>query len=194
MSDAIACSWLGTLMRGLFRADGRRAVLADIDADVDQGKLLGHGYSVLLIRAREAHSTVRDVMRSDEPQPLLNGLGLQPRAAVASSWFTAELRRVHGPHLIRMSARNRTYKQLQRTVIRRRGDGASAPFHYALAPRFTRQRAAAELRRYAARRVMACYPQTFLTRRAPEAHGDLSMEDCYDGNARQGETHQEANF
>jgi hypothetical protein len=41
-------------------------------------------------------------------------------------------------------------KQLQRTVIRRRGDTASAPFHYALAVRFTRQRAAAELRRYAA--------------------------------------------
>jgi len=38
-------------------------------------------------------------------------------------------------------------KQLQRTVTRRRGDGASAPFHYALAPRFTRQCAAAELRR-----------------------------------------------
>jgi hypothetical protein len=38
-------------------------------------------------------------------------------------------------------------KQLQRTVIRRPGDGASAPFHYALAPRFTRRRAAAELRR-----------------------------------------------
>jgi len=38
-------------------------------------------------------------------------------------------------------------KQLQRTVTRRRGDGASAPFHYALAPRFIRQRAAAELRR-----------------------------------------------
>jgi hypothetical protein len=38
-------------------------------------------------------------------------------------------------------------KQLQRTVRRRRGDGASAPFHYALAPRFTRKRAAAELRR-----------------------------------------------
>ena len=38
-------------------------------------------------------------------------------------------------------------KQLQRTVTRHRGDGASAPFHYALAPRFTRQRAAAELRR-----------------------------------------------
>jgi hypothetical protein len=38
-------------------------------------------------------------------------------------------------------------KQLQRTVIRRRGDTASAPFHYALAVRFTRQRAAAELRR-----------------------------------------------
>jgi hypothetical protein len=41
-------------------------------------------------------------------------------------------------------------KQLQRTVKRHRGDGASAPFHYALAPRITRQRAAAELRRYAA--------------------------------------------
>jgi hypothetical protein len=27
-------------------------------------------------------------------------------------------------------------KQLQRTVIRRRGDVASAPFHYALASRF----------------------------------------------------------
>jgi len=38
---------------------------------------------------------------------------------------------------------------LQRTVIRRRGDGASAPFHHALAPRWTAERAAAELRRYA---------------------------------------------
>ena len=39
-------------------------------------------------------------------------------------------------------------KQLQRTVTRRRGDGASAPFHYALAPRITRHRTAAqELRR-----------------------------------------------
>ena len=31
-------------------------------------------------------------------------------------------------------------KQLQRTVIRPRGDGASAPFHHALAPRFTAAR------------------------------------------------------
>jgi hypothetical protein len=38
-------------------------------------------------------------------------------------------------------------KQLQRTVTRRRGDVASAPFHYALAARCTAQRAAAELRR-----------------------------------------------
>jgi hypothetical protein len=38
-------------------------------------------------------------------------------------------------------------KQLQRTGIRQRGAVASAPFHYALAPRITRQRAAAELRR-----------------------------------------------
>jgi hypothetical protein len=41
-------------------------------------------------------------------------------------------------------------KQLQRTVIPKRWRGASASFHYALAPRITRQRAAAELRRYAA--------------------------------------------
>jgi hypothetical protein len=40
-------------------------------------------------------------------------------------------------------------KQLQPTVTRRRGDGTSAPFHSALVPRFTRHRAAAELRRYA---------------------------------------------
>jgi hypothetical protein len=39
-------------------------------------------------------------------------------------------------------------KQLERTVIPHRGDAASAPFHYALASRFTRQRAAAQLRRY----------------------------------------------
>jgi hypothetical protein len=44
-------------------------------------------------------------------------------------------------------------KQLQRTVTRRRGDGASAPFHYALAVRFKRQRAAAELRRYVTNRA-----------------------------------------
>jgi hypothetical protein len=38
-------------------------------------------------------------------------------------------------------------KQLQRTVIRRHMRAASASFHYALAARFRRQRAAAELRR-----------------------------------------------
>jgi hypothetical protein len=41
-------------------------------------------------------------------------------------------------------------KQLQRTVIRRRARVAPAPFHDARAPRFIRQRAAAQLRRYAA--------------------------------------------
>jgi hypothetical protein len=39
-------------------------------------------------------------------------------------------------------------KQLQRTVIRRHVRAASASFHYALAARWTAQRAAAELRRY----------------------------------------------
>ena len=38
--------------------------------------------------------------------------------------------------------------KLQRTVTPRRGDGASAPFHYALALRSIRHRATAELRRY----------------------------------------------
>ena len=38
-------------------------------------------------------------------------------------------------------------KQLQRTVTRRRERAARASFHYARASRFTRQRAAAELRR-----------------------------------------------
>jgi hypothetical protein len=40
-------------------------------------------------------------------------------------------------------------KRLERTVMRYRGAAASAPFHYALASRFTRQRAAAEPQRYA---------------------------------------------
>jgi len=38
-------------------------------------------------------------------------------------------------------------KQLERTVMRRRVRAASAPFHYALAARWTAQRAAAQLRR-----------------------------------------------
>jgi hypothetical protein len=38
-------------------------------------------------------------------------------------------------------------KQLQPTVIHRHVRAASAPFHYALAARWTAQRAAAELRR-----------------------------------------------
>jgi len=40
-------------------------------------------------------------------------------------------------------------KQLQRTVIPQHVRAASASLHYALAARITRQRAAAELRRYA---------------------------------------------
>jgi len=42
-------------------------------------------------------------------------------------------------------------KQLQRTVQTVSRRGARASFHCARAPRFTRQRAAAELRRYTAR-------------------------------------------
>jgi hypothetical protein len=42
-------------------------------------------------------------------------------------------------------------KQLQRTVIPQHVRAASASFHYALAARITRRRAAAELRRYTAR-------------------------------------------
>jgi hypothetical protein len=46
-----------------------------------------------------------------------------------------------------ITSREPPNKQLQRTVIGRRGRGACASFHYAHAPRITRQRAAAELRR-----------------------------------------------
>jgi hypothetical protein len=80
---------------------------------------------------------------------LVNGLGLPPRAAIASSWFIDELRRAHGPQLIPMSARRETYKQLERAVTRHHVRAASASFHYAPAARFIRQRAAAELRRCA---------------------------------------------
>lgn len=51
-------------------------------------------------------------------------------------------------------------KQLQRTVIRHRSAGASAPFHYALAPRITRERAATELRRYTSQRAIRICPLT----------------------------------
>ena len=47
-----------------------------------------------------------------------------------------------------MMVGNPPNKQLQRTIIRWRGDAARAPFHYARASRFERQRAAAGLRRY----------------------------------------------
>lgn len=46
-----------------------------------------------------------------------------------------------------MSASQVPNKQLKRTVTRRRGGGTSAPFDYAIVPRFKWQRAAAELRR-----------------------------------------------
>jgi hypothetical protein len=44
-------------------------------------------------------------------------------------------------------------KQLERTVIRRHVRAASASLHYALAARFTRQRAAAQLRELSARSI-----------------------------------------
>jgi hypothetical protein len=44
-------------------------------------------------------------------------------------------------------------KQLQPTVIRRHMRGASASLHYALAARFPRQHAVAQLRRYTAGRT-----------------------------------------
>jgi hypothetical protein len=50
-------------------------------------------------------------------------------------------------------------KQLQWTVMRHRGRGASAPFHCALAPRWTAPRAAAGLRRLARRQPKMCQIQ-----------------------------------
>src|SRR5688572_20054819 len=52
-------------------------------------------------------------------------------------------------------------KQSQRTVMRRRGRAAGAPFHYALAPRFTALRAPGELRRYAAHFAVAVFSLAF---------------------------------
>ena len=52
------------------------------------------------------------------------------------------------------AARKPANKQLQPTVIPRHVRAASAPFHYALATRWIAQRAAAELRRYTARRFV----------------------------------------
>jgi predicted protein tyrosine phosphatase len=70
-------------------------------------------------------------------------------AATFPLWRPGELLRQTNPRSrhVHTSACQAPNKQLQRTVIRRRGDAASAPFHYALAPLTTRQRAAAELRR-----------------------------------------------
>jgi hypothetical protein len=51
---------------------------------------------------------------------------------------------------VKMSGVPAANKQLERTVIRRRVRAACASFHYAHAARWTRGRAAAQLRRYAA--------------------------------------------
>jgi hypothetical protein len=66
---------------------------------------------------------------------LVNGLRFRSLGAVvASSWFIDELRIAHGPQLIPPSARDETYKQLQRTVRD-------------TVPSYIGQRTAAELRR-----------------------------------------------
>jgi hypothetical protein len=49
--------------------------------------------------------------------------------------------------LEQVTSRESSNKQLQRTVVGRRGRDARAPFHYARASRWTAQHAAAELRR-----------------------------------------------
>ena len=74
-------------------------------------------------------------------------------------------------------------KQFQRTVIRRRGRAASAPFHYALAARFTRHRAAAELRRYAARESLpaqsfSIYANSYKKRHCGVLYSFVSREPC----------------
>jgi hypothetical protein len=54
-------------------------------------------------------------------------------------------------------------KQLERTVIRRRVRAASAPFHYALAARWTARCAAAQLRRYASAMRASVFTGVLLT-------------------------------
>jgi hypothetical protein len=51
-------------------------------------------------------------------------------------------------------------KQFEPTVMRRHVRAASAPLHYALAARCTRQRAAAQLRRYTARDTLLLIRKT----------------------------------
>jgi len=55
-----------------------------------------------------------------------------------------------GSVLTPSTTRSSANKQLQRTVMGRRVRGACASLHFAHTPRIRRQRAAAELRRYAA--------------------------------------------
>jgi hypothetical protein len=68
---------------------------------------------------------------------------------------------VNGRSVMLISRTAAHNKQLQRTVTRRRGDAASAPLHFVLAARFTRQCAAAELCRYAARSVVLALSLVF---------------------------------
>ena len=64
--------------------------------------------------------------------------------AYASRITSSPSRARRSAHTTRVMAAN---KQLQRTVERCRGRGASSSLHFALAPRWLAQRAAAELRR-----------------------------------------------
>jgi hypothetical protein len=77
-----------------------------------------------------------------------NNLGLAlcispPRQRIGSRRFGVQLL----TRAARLSVVPTHNKQLQRTVIPNRWRAASAAFHYALAARWTAQRAAAELRR-----------------------------------------------
>lgn len=68
-------------------------------------------------------------------------------------------------------------KQLQRTVTRHHGDAASAPFHFALASRITRQRAAAELRRFS-RRFESSGPR--VNRGVSQVNADVQIDKLSD--------------
>jgi hypothetical protein len=74
-----------------------------------------------------------------DPVHFLSVLGVAPEIGEYKTW--------HRYIVTQPPVRLQITLWLQRTVTRRRGDSASAPFHYALAPRLTRQRAAAELQR-----------------------------------------------
>jgi hypothetical protein len=111
-------------------------------------------YDTLPAEVRALADKNYEILKSDERHPSLHFKRIGPLWSVRVVGTIERLATMltmafsgSGSVPMRTTASLSANKQLQRTVTRRRGDAARAPFHYARASRFTRQRAAAELRR-----------------------------------------------